>query len=277
MSVLDRPSDRQTIRRDDVAARAVAIAAAIAFAVLVTLKGIPTLRHDWNWPIDATAIPSFLDDSFSGWLPAGFGIPNVHPTGYLIALPLAAAMWLLGPLATLVLFAFVTGYLCVRGGVALAGYWANESPATAALGSFALFNPWVYNEVVAGHLVMVLSYGALLGLIAEMLRGRAASSVRLALWLALAEAQLQFFIVAMIALFIFAIVMRKWRPVLAGLVFILPSVIGVLAERGTLLQIPYGLTWQSNQSVLPGALAGLGGYFPGYSDRLASPPASRFG
>ena len=190
MSELDPHSDRQTFRRNVVAARAVAFAAALAFAILVTLKGVPTLRHDWNWPIDATGIPSFVEDSFSGWLPVGFGIPNAHPTAYLIALPLVATMWLLGPLAALVLFAFVAGYLCVRGGAALAAHWTAAPAASAGIGMFAIFNPWVYNEVVAGHLVMVLSYGALLGFIAEMLRGRDASSVRLALWLALIEAQL---------------------------------------------------------------------------------------
>ena len=270
MSDLDPDSDRQTFRPNAVAARAVAIAAAIAFAVFVTLKGVPTLRHDWNWPIDAAAIPSFVEDSFSGWLPAGFGIPNAHPTAYIIALPLVAAMWLLGPLAALVLLAFVAGYLCVRGGAALAAHWTAAPAASAGIGMFALFNPWVYNEVVAGHLVMVLSYGALLGCIAEMLRGREASSVRLALWLALIEAQLQFFIVAMLALIVFAAVTKKWLPLAAGALFILPSAIGVAAERGWLLQTPYGLTWQSNQSVEPAALFGLGGYFPGYADRLGT-------
>lgn len=270
MSELDPHSDRQTFRRNVVAARAVAFAAALAFAVFVTLKGVPTLRHDWNWPIDAAAIPSFVEDSFSGWLPVGFGIPNAHPTAYIIALPLVATMWLLGPLAALVLFAFVTGYLCVRGGAALAVHWTAAPTASAGIAMFAIFNPWVYNEVVAGHLVMVLSYGALLGLIAEMLRGRHASSVRLALWLALIEGQLQFFIVAMLALIVFGAVTKKWLALAAGAVFILPSAIGVVAERGLLLQTPYGLTWQSNQSVEPAALLGLGGYFPGYADRLGA-------
>jgi hypothetical protein len=267
---LDPHSDRQTFRRNVVAARAVAFAAALAFAVFVTLKGVPTLRHDWNWPIDTATIPSFVEDSFSGWLPVGFGIPNAHPTAYIIALPLVAAMWLLGPLAALVLFAFVAGYLCVRGGAALAARWTAAPAASAGIGMFAIFNPWVYNEVVAGHLVMVLSYGALLGFIAEVLRGRDASSVRLALWLALIEAQLQFFIIAMLALIVFAAVTKKWLPLAAGAVFILPSAIGVAAERGLLLQTPYGLTWQSNQSVEPAALLGLGGYFPGYADRLGT-------
>ena len=44
--------------------------------------------------------------------------------------------------------------------------------------------------------------------------------------------------------------------------------VGIVAERGMLLRIPYGVTWQANQSVPPLPLLALGGYFPGYSDRL---------
>ena len=248
--------------------RVVPIAAAILFAAFVIAKGIPTLRHDWNWPIDRAAIPSFAREAFDGWLPAGLGIPNPHPTTYLISVPIASAMWLFGPLATLALLAVAVGYLCMRVVATLPSEWRCGGVATIGIGLFAVFNPWVYNEVVAGHLVMVLAYGGLIGLFAEMLRGRQASTVRLALWVALVSAQLQFFILAMLALFAFAVVTRKWLPLLFGTIFALPSIIGLAAERSTLVRIPYEMTWQANQSVPPLALLGLGGYFPGYADRL---------
>lgn len=248
--------------------RVVPIAAAILFAAFVIAKGIPTLRHDWNWPIDRAAIPSFAREAFDGWLPAGLGMPNPHPTTYLISVPIASAMWLFGPLATLALLAAAIAYLCMRVFAALPSGWRGGTAATIGIGLFAVFNPWVYNEVVAGHLVMVLAYAGLIGLFAEMLRGRGASTVRLALWVALVSAQLQFFILAMLALAAFAIVTRKWLPLLFGTLFALPSVIGLAAERGTLVRIPYEMTWQANQSVPALALLGLGGYFPGYADRL---------
>jgi hypothetical protein len=248
--------------------RLLAATAAIFFAAEVAAKGIPTLRHDWNWPIDRAAIPSFVNESIDGWVSSGFGTPNPHPTTYLIALPLGLAMWLLGPFGALALLAGVIGYLCMRAVADAASHWENAAPAALGLGLFALFNPWVYNEVVAGHLVMVLAYGGLIGLVAEMFRGRRASSIRLALWIALIEAQLQFFVVAMLALVVFALTTRKWLPLLTGVLLGLPSVIGLVAERGTLLLIPYGVTWQTNQSVAPLPLLGLGGYFPGYAERL---------
>jgi hypothetical protein len=245
-----------------------AIAGALAFAAFVVAKGTPTLRHDWNWPIDRLAIPSFFNESICGWLPVGFGVANAHPTTYLIALPLVGLMWAAGPLAALAAFAFATGYCCMRAAENLASQWGNAAPAAVGAGIFALFNPWVYNEVVAGHLVMVLAYAGLIGLLAEMTRGRDASTVRLALWLALIEAQLQFFIVAAGVLVVFAMVTKKWLAPVAGVLVALPSIVGLFAERGALLQTPYSVPWQANQSLSPVALLSLGGYFPGYADRL---------
>jgi hypothetical protein len=251
-----------------VARRWFSIAAGIALAAFVTAGGIPTLRHDWNWPIDRIAVGSFLSDSTSGWLSVGFGVANPHPTTYLIGPPLAAVMWLFGPLAGLALLAFLTGFCCARGAVHLAALWGATTPASIGIALFLSFNPWVYNEIVAGHLVMVLAYGAFAGMLAEMARGGAASPVRLALWLVLIESQLQFFIVAMAVAAIFAIVTKKWLPLGAGALVALPSIVGLLGERGALLQIPYGVEWQANQSIAPLALLSLGGYFAGYADRL---------
>lgn len=100
-----------------------AIAAALAFAAFVVAKGTPTLRHDWNWPIDRLAIPSFFNESIGGWLPVGFGVANAHPTTYLIALPLVGLMWIAGPLLALAAFAFVTGYCCMRAAADVASQW----------------------------------------------------------------------------------------------------------------------------------------------------------
>ena len=240
----------------------------MVFTGFLVARGVPTLRHDWTWPIDRSAVPSFVQASIYGWLSAGFGISNPHPTTYLIALPIGIAMWLVGPLAALGLLGAATGYLCMRCSIAASSHWNGSWPAAVGIGLFTLFNPWVYNELVAGHLVMVLAYAGFIGLLVEMLGGHNASSLRLAAWIALIEAQLQFFILAMVALVFFAMATRKWLPLAFGVIFSLPSAVGLIAERGALLRIPYGVTWQTNQSVAPLALLGLGGYFPGYADRL---------
>lgn len=234
------------------------------------MLGIPTLRHDWNWPIDRSAIPTFLEGSIGGWIPTGFGQFNAHPTTYPIALPLGLAMWLFGPFAALVLFALTVGYVCAVAAAAMARRWTTSVPAQIGLIAFAVFNPWVYNEVVAGHLIMVLAYGATIALIAEMSLGRDARASHCALWLILAQTQLQFLIVALAAALFFAVRTRKWVVPATGAVTALPSAIGVLAERSTLAKTPYTLAWQANQSVSPAALTALRGYFPGYADHLGN-------
>ena len=248
--------------------QAAAVAAAAVFAAFVAAKGIPTLRHDWSWPIDRMAIPSFLNESAGGWVQVGFGVPNSHPTTYLAALPLALAMWIFGPLPALAIAAFATGYACMRAVASVATPAVAGYPAAIGIGLFALFNPWVYSEVVAGHLLMVLAYAGLIGMLAELARGDAARPVRVALWLALVALQLQFFVLAMPVLVVFAVATRMWLPVGAGTLFALPSIAGLVADRGSLLAIPYTLAWQKNQSLPPLDLVGLGGYFAGYSDRL---------
>lgn len=247
-----------------------AAVAAAAFTAFVVAKGVPTLRHDWSWPVDARAIPSFFQDAIGGWLPVGFGIAATHPTTYLIGIPITVAMLLFGTLAALALFCFAVAYCCARAAQNIARRFGSGAIGAAGIVAFALFNPWVYNEVVAGHLVMVLAYGAFVGLLGEMLRGRHASQVRLALWLVLAYAQLQFFIVAFVAALCFAVVTRKWLPVGAAFVAALPTIVGVAGERGTLLQTPYTLEWQANQSLHALPLLSLGGYFAAYADRLGA-------
>ena len=100
-----------------------AVAAAMVFAGFLVARGVPTLRHDWNWPIDRGAVPSFVQASIYGWLSAGFGMSNPHPTTYLIALPIGFAMWLVGPLAALALLGAATGYLCMRCATAASSHW----------------------------------------------------------------------------------------------------------------------------------------------------------
>lgn len=121
--------------------RVAPIAAAILFAAFVIAKGIPTLRHDWNWPIDRAAIPSFAREAFDGWLPAGLGIPNPHPTTYLISVPIASAMWLFGPLATLALLAVAVGYLCMRVVATLPSEWRCGGGCDNRYWSFCGFQP----------------------------------------------------------------------------------------------------------------------------------------
>ena len=179
-------------------------------------------------------LPSFVNEMIGGWLPNGFGMLNAHPTMYPLALPIGLALWIFGPLAALVLFALCTGWLCTLNAVRLAQRLGAGSVAAAGIGAFALFNPWVYNEVVAGHLVMVLAYAGIIGLISEMLRGQAASS-RASRAVARADRD------AAAVLHRRDARARRLRgrkrrsgcPRSRASVVALPSIVGLVAERGT--------------------------------------------
>ena len=164
----------------------------------------------------------------------------------------------------------LAGYVCTtRAAANVAARLGSAAPAAIGAGMLALFNPWVYNEVVAGHLVMVLSLRR-----PHRFAGRNAARPRgIAGPLGIVagfntEAQLQFFIVATAASIAFALVIKKWLPIAAAAIAALPTAVGLIADRGALLQTPYSVQWQANQSLSPVALLSLGGYFPGYADRL---------
>ena len=53
-----------------------AIAAALAFAAFVVAKGTPTLRHDWNWPIDRSRFPHSSTNRSAGGCPSGSASPT---------------------------------------------------------------------------------------------------------------------------------------------------------------------------------------------------------
>ena len=217
------------------------IAAGIALAAFVTAGGIPTLRHDWNWPIDRIAVASFLSDSTSGWLSVGFGIANPHPTTYLIGPPLAAVMWLLRAARRPRAARISHRILCARAAAAhLAALWGATAPVSIGIALFLSFNPWVYNEIVAGHLVMVLAYGAFIGHAGgDGAWRRRLARAACALNPRSSRAQLQFFILAMLALVVFARHARaSGRLRSSAAIIVLPSAIGLIAERGMLLRIP---------------------------------------
>ena len=172
-----------------------------------------------------------------------------------------------GPLAALAMLCVTIGYAAMRCAAAASAHWGAQAPAALGIGLFALFNPWVYNEVVAGHLIMVLAYVGLIGCFAEMAArpGRLRGSSR-ALDRADRSAAAVLYRRAA-ALSVLAIATKKWLPPLIGLAVALPSIAGLIADRGTCSD-PVYVEWQINQSLAPVPLLGLGGYFPGYADRL---------
>jgi hypothetical protein len=203
------------------------------------------------------------------WHPDGIGSPRPYPSDYLIAIANVAMAAALGSRLTFVANVALIGFACAYGGLRLSRFMSSAPGAGPAGALLATFNPWVYTKLVAGHLSMILAYGATMLLIAESLRPKP-NERRLAFCLILATAQPQFFVIALAYVVVVSLRRRFWLPVVSGLVVALPVFAGIAANQTTLSAIPYNLTWQDSQSVPPLDAVTLGGYFTRYADVLGA-------
>lgn len=240
---------------------------AAAFTVAVCANGIPALRHDWWWPIDRFGFVALLINSTSGWLQNGIGGPYPYPGSYILVLALTGAGLTIGPLVTLIVFIFGIATTCLLGARALGAVLQASPLQIAVIEIFALFNPWTYTKVVAGHTYMVLAYGACFAILAELLREKPRER-NLSFLIVLTLAQLQFFLLAMAAVSIHAAVRRSYLAWLTGIIVAFPIWIGVTLDRSKLLDTPFTLEWQRQQSVDPVQAIVVQGYFTHYADHF---------
>ena len=229
-------------------------------------KGTPSLRHDWLWPLDRAGLVQHFLDLGTGWFCEGFGHPNAYPMTYPVLAALTPVVFTLGSHAALVLLVALLGFAAVSVAEVIAARFAVGRTGTAAVAVFLLFNPWVYNKVVAGHLTQTLAYLGI-ALVACSLLEERPRYTSLALALVLTALQLQFYIVACVL----TLTRVRQRPaqlaLLTSLIVFSPTIIGVLLDRSWLLAVPFTLPWEEEQSVpFAGGIA-LGGYFLGYADK----------
>lgn len=245
-----------------------AVVLAVAFTIAVCSNGVPTLRHDWAWPRERYAFVDLLIRSTSGWAMPGIGAPTAHPDAYILSLALSVMGMLAGPLPALAGFVFAIGMAIAIAARSLSKTLHGSLTQTVTVELFALFNPWVYNEAVAGHLYMLLAYGGLLAIFSELLREEVRAR-RLSLLLLLILPQLQFFVLAMLAVTIHAVMRRTFLAFVSGVIVATPIWIGLLWDRPSLLQTPYTLAWETSQSVNPAQALVLMGYFANYTAHYA--------
>lgn len=242
----------------------------LIYAAFVVCKGVPVLRHDWAWPTTHAGFQALLTNSLNAWSSSGLGSVQPHPDTYVISSVLALIGLALGPLASLALFVFGIGFAVAAAAEALYGVLAEGRkhwPRLLAVELLALFNPWVYNETVAGHLYMILAYAGTFIVLAEVLRSKP-RPVPLSLALLLVLPQLQFFLLSMIFVAFHAMFRRVWLPIVTMFALGLPMWVGIWMERADLLSTPYSLEWQRSQSVPFLAAASLRGYFPRYDSHF---------
>jgi hypothetical protein len=239
-------------------------ACALVFWSLVGFH-VPSLRHDWYWP---PVVNIFVTLSYvlGGWHPEGIGSLYAYPSDYVVNVAVtilkavAGSRFAFNIIIVAIAFACASGAQRLTQGVSFA--------ARCALVALALFNPWVYNEIVAGHPFMVLAYGGMMHLYA-LARERRLGSVQALIAGTCVMPQLQFFVIALASL---ALCGRGGRVLAFRLAIVaLPVWIGIVGDYGVLLQTPYSFRWQIGQAVPWDRAVAMLGYFTRYADKsLAS-------
>ena len=240
--------------------------ACAAFAIAALWHtSVPGLRHDWGWPRTNVEVGSNLIERVSGWSPIGFGRPYAFLTGCYVDVLADALNYALGAHWSLTLFLFFIALLVGSGASRVADA---DSPAIGtAFALIAIFNPWTFNELVAGHLDMIVAFGATLHLVAE-LRHEHPRHFPLALAMVGAYVQFQFFVLDALLLLAFVSRVRNVVPYLTTAIVALPSVIGAFFSQFALNQIPILRSWQVSQSVPISKAVLLSGYAFGYANSM---------
>jgi hypothetical protein len=254
-------------RADATWTTATVVVAGLAFAAFLGASGVPALRHDWAW-VAGDGFFSNVWSSLGGWSAAGIGSPRPYPSDYLIAIANLAIVRVLGTYGGFLANAFAVGAVCAAGAAALTRRFTDSRAAAIAAAAFATFNPWVYNKIVAGHVDMILAYGAAMLLLAELSKERP-SAFRVGLFLILTMQQIQFFLPALLVVAVWTLVRRESvGPLAVGLLASMPIWIGLTFDRSYLLAIPYTQSWQADASLDPVRALELSGYFVKYADAL---------
>ena len=221
-------------------------------------RGLPMLRHDWRFPADGAALGPMLATFFEGWMPSGMGESQPYPTFYYVGFILWPLHFILTPLLT-VIFIVTAATLIIACSAHRIGIQRANSNAGVVLAVFAVLNPWVYTEFVAGHIVMVLAYGLLLAMVAEITRPQPRPWALLLLS-AFLITQIEFWIVALVPFVAWCIHARRYLPVAIVCLSTLPIAAGIAASYHDLIGTSYNLEWQRAQSLAPDMAFALLGY-----------------
>lgn len=258
---------RLALKAHDAFFAAVGALAAALVCWSVFGAGIPSLRHDWHSPIIPSAFDPWLQSLFQPWLQIGLGVPQPYPTFFLVGMALWPFHGILNIGATLELIVGFSAFAASSAGARL-GRNAGLGIASIIPAGAAVFNPWVYSKLVAGHIFMVLAYALLLLLFAEVTRERPRTP-SLVILSALCITQIEFFVVTVLPLGYYLYRRRQWSALSAMGLCALPVAIGIAAHYTSIVQTEYTLAWQQGQSVAPSNGILLLGYGFEYASSFA--------
>lgn len=253
------------------AIRYIVPSAALFFPLLLTLfvaVTLPALRQDWNWFPFQGELRQTLSFGTSGWIPIGIGAPRPYPTTYVITVVILALRLIAGNHLAFFLFVFGIAVFCALAARTIAVAAGAGYVGQVAAIIFALFNPWVYTKIVAGHLFMIVAVAALVLLAAEITaqHPRTAACV---FYGAVVLCQIQFYLLS-IPLLVWLVLRRKTvLPLISAIILGGSIAAGIVLDRSTLLQVPYTVAWEQSQSIHLQDAVLLKGYFTGYASHFS--------
>jgi hypothetical protein len=216
------------------------------------------LRHDWRFPADAAALGPMLATFFEGWMPTGIGQSQPYPTFYYVGFLLWPLHFVITSLATVMLIVTVSVAIACCSAYRI-GVLRGNGSAGIALAFFSVLNPWVYSELVAGHIVMVLAYALLLALTAEIMRPQPRSWALMVLS-AFLITQIEFWMVAIVPFIVWCVATRRYSLIAIAGLSALPIAVGIGGSYHDLIGTSYNLEWQRAQSIPPDMAVTLLGY-----------------
>lgn len=239
-----------------------AVCVPVFFLYAVCAFGLPALRHDWAWPLDRGLFLADAWQAISGWQTTGLGNVQPRPTNFLFSIALMPIGGLLGGYGAFVLsfalISLVAFYAAKTISLQVRNAWL-----CAPLCMFVLLNPWIYTEIVAGHIYAVYAYIGCFALISEFYFGLR-RAIPLAMSTILICQQLQFAVLILPLLAYFLITYRERIPIITWVFLTLPTIVGIALDR-QILATPITLSWQNSLSLKPLDAAALVGYFAGYT------------
>lgn len=233
----------------------------LAVALYMALEA-PAVRHDWGCCAFGPTPWAILSQGASGWNAAGIGAPNAYPATYIISVALAATNAMFGETLTRALSFFTICIVTMAGTMTLSRQFGNDRAISLCAALAALFNPWTYNEVVAGHVFMLFAYALTFPLAAACVAKPRSPNV-IVLLLVLTLCQLQFFVIDA-AVVLWVVPEYRGRMLAAIVIVASPIIVGVLFEKTYLTAIPYAVSWQRSASLEWRDAPRLIGYFTTY-------------
>jgi hypothetical protein len=171
----------------------------LTIAPLLSHAGVPAFQHDWLWPVDRVQLPNYVAIGFESWERNGLGYAQVYPAAWWAYLTVAMTCWIAGPHGGLVIFLYAALSVGAGGSARLARELGSSGLAEAIAILIYVSNPFVLNEVQAGHLFMLWSYALLPWIAALAIRPPTAlRSAQVGVLIGLASAQQQFLIFGII-------------------------------------------------------------------------------